>query len=1351
MENKTIRIRTTPNGGDKYIKTNISQDFDFIEILSLRITQEETYRKFCSDYGVIVGRVVINSGFGVPNAKVSVFVPLDAVDKNDPLIKGLYPYEILTDKNSDGIRYNILPKESETNNDCFTPIGTFPTKREVLDNDTMLGLYCKYYKFTTTTNYAGDFMLFGVPVGTHTVHVDADISDIGEASQRPYDLIRQGTPPKMFASPTKFKGGTNLDKLVQVKSANAGVNVQPFWGDTDNCEIGITRLDIDLNYSLIPAAIFVGSIYGDQQKHSVNQRCTPRGKLGEMCEQVTGPGSVEMIRKTVDNEIEQFDVEGGRLIDDDGTWAYQVPMNLDYVVTDEVGNIVLSQDPNIGIPTRASVRFKITMDETGGEGRLRTRAKYLVPNNPKDVSQVDYDFDSNTKDTSFKDLYWNKIYTVSNFITRYQPTNILSLTKVKRRGFTGMKNVDACAGDKTPFPFNKVNTQVNPIFFITCLFVKIIGFIIFLINYTLIYFLNKIIKFLKTLKFKINYVACITVTCATDDGDEYFAPGCHEDDPGRLEANPQPSRYCDDPEQHDCKKLSDQLVGWDKCMAFEAAKSSGMFQFDFYNDWVNGSLFSFLLKYKKRRKGREVFCEFDCADFVEDKNYSGVDGNNNGIPDNKCHNHILLDTCYVCTKEEVLSAFEDCQNKERDTFLREGLVKKYKNELYYAATSHDTNLKLFATDIICLGSVLNCDWQGFPKLQQHLVQTTYKIPPDINELGGPNNDDTQVITSGMVNLGGSTSGLFFDVNCVGLHVNSAQCLNIRHICEMYVDIDQAIENPLTGVVDEVADYVIGSNDINDDLGKEFRDSFLALNSASTSPNSFIIAPNGLTSDFNTQNTIEKYDFTRPDYNGLSNNGQDYLDFRGYPIGGTDYYSQPKHSFYMYFGILPGKTSLDKMNQRYFTPCVAVVRDSMLIEASATADTAINSGGTITFTIIGGNGPYTYTITGPSGYTSTGSVDSNPLNTNESDKVEITGLPQGSYTITAIDSIGTSATQTVVVGGKIPLNCYVSVTHNVTTNQSNDGEITIASVNGGKPPYGYILTNHLNAFISGAPNIQVPLTISNLGVDSSSGYTVMITDANGDTCVTTGLTISGPSAMTVTPSKTDVTCYNGFDGSITFTIEGGTGPYQIITTGPDGSTDEYNAYVASPLSAGVYQTTVIDSFGTTVSIQTTITSIGAKLAIVDSTIPIYQQCDPSNYTIRFKRTDGIVLNTEYSLDEGVTWTPTITQNNGDEYSFKVSKPLVTSSVMVRFSDTPTNDCYSNELTFNVGAMPLPYVSLTGSKTFNNNIYTVTGNGGLGVISVYAGLNGSGALLGVINGSFTTLPLSLKDSVGCTYNI
>ena len=70
---KSIRIHTTPGGDDKYVSLKIDQDFDFLEVLSIKIRQEEIYRQYCSDYGVLVGRVLLNDGFGAPNCKVSIF------------------------------------------------------------------------------------------------------------------------------------------------------------------------------------------------------------------------------------------------------------------------------------------------------------------------------------------------------------------------------------------------------------------------------------------------------------------------------------------------------------------------------------------------------------------------------------------------------------------------------------------------------------------------------------------------------------------------------------------------------------------------------------------------------------------------------------------------------------------------------------------------------------------------------------------------------------------------------------------------------------------------------------------------------------------------------------------------------------------------------------------------------------------------------------------------------------------------------------------------------------------------------------------------------------------------------
>ena len=97
----SYRIRTTP-GVDKSIKVLIDQEFEYIEILSLKILQEQIYTRQCSDYGVVVGRVSINNGFGIPNARISVFIPILPVDESNPIISSIYPYKSPNDKNDDG-------------------------------------------------------------------------------------------------------------------------------------------------------------------------------------------------------------------------------------------------------------------------------------------------------------------------------------------------------------------------------------------------------------------------------------------------------------------------------------------------------------------------------------------------------------------------------------------------------------------------------------------------------------------------------------------------------------------------------------------------------------------------------------------------------------------------------------------------------------------------------------------------------------------------------------------------------------------------------------------------------------------------------------------------------------------------------------------------------------------------------------------------------------------------------------------------------------------------------------------------------------------------------------------------
>ena len=125
---KSFRIRTKPGEDEGYLKVNVDlkQNFDFLEILSLKILQAGEYQDFCSEYGVVAGRVVINNGFGVPNVNVSIFVPIEADDADNPLITELYPYSQPTSdqRNNKGIRYNLLPNQQQTPNNGGVNLNT---------------------------------------------------------------------------------------------------------------------------------------------------------------------------------------------------------------------------------------------------------------------------------------------------------------------------------------------------------------------------------------------------------------------------------------------------------------------------------------------------------------------------------------------------------------------------------------------------------------------------------------------------------------------------------------------------------------------------------------------------------------------------------------------------------------------------------------------------------------------------------------------------------------------------------------------------------------------------------------------------------------------------------------------------------------------------------------------------------------------------------------------------------------------------------------------------------------------------------------------------------------------------
>ena len=530
----SFRIRTKP-GVDTSIKVLIDQEFEYLEILSLKVLQSQIYTRQCSDYGVIVGRVSVNNGFGIPNAKVSVFIPLDSADESNPVISDLYPYKSLIDLNEDGYRYNLLPYTKSHSG--HNPTGTFFTRQDVLTDPTLIEVFDKYYKYTTTTNNSGDYMIFGVPPGSQTIVLDVDLSDIGEFSLSPQDLVRMGIATPNQVAGVDFKSSTNLRELPQIISINKVITVEPLWGQPEICNLGITRTDFDLSseasVDIRPTSIFMGSIVSPINDDVVKRNCKPRVKSGAQCSLVAGPGEILAIRQTIFKDtdgyptLETIDLEeGGQVIDENGTWLLDVPMNLDYLITNEFGEQVISDDPKKGIPTKAKYRFKVKWNQSPSLSETVRRGYFLVPNireygwddssrdplsrssnaNYKEALKSysfsldwnDYaDIQSaiNCEDTFYL-MQYNKVYTVSQLIDQYRngsfPNQIISI-----------KNIldDACESDNNKFPTNDSVFRFDLIYFIFWIMLFLFRpiFIVLIPVVHILWFVLKVLAFVVTI------------------------------------------------------------------------------------------------------------------------------------------------------------------------------------------------------------------------------------------------------------------------------------------------------------------------------------------------------------------------------------------------------------------------------------------------------------------------------------------------------------------------------------------------------------------------------------------------------------------------------------------------------------------------------------------------------------------------------------------------------------------------------------------------------------------------------------------------------------------------------------
>ena len=236
---------------------------------------------------------------------------------------------------------------------------------------------------------------------------------------------------------------------------------------------------------------------------------------------------------------------------------------------------------------------------------------------------------------------------------------------------------------------------------------------------------------------------------------------------------------------------------------------------------------------------------------------------------------------------------------------------------------------------------------------------------------------------------------------------------------------------------------------------------------------------------------------------------------------------------------------------------------LIIPINATAVSCYNGSNAIaTANPNGGTSPYTY------------------LWSNGETTQTATGLSVGNHTVTVTDAVGCppeNATVTITQPNQI--NATGSIT-NVSCNSGGDGSITL-SVSGGNGDYTYLWSN-----------TQITQTASLL---VAGDYTVVITDSS-DCLAYFSYTIIEPSTiLTASLTITDVSCFNGNDGTATVSVIGGTPPYNYLWPNGISTTTLPN------LTAGLYSCTVTDANGCLSFAQGTV-SEPVLLTLTQSTTP-----------------------------------------------------------------------------------------------------------------------------------------------------
>ncbi|MBL4651301.1 MAG: gliding motility-associated C-terminal domain-containing protein, partial [Flavobacteriales bacterium] len=243
--------------------------------------------------------------------------------------------------------------------------------------------------------------------------------------------------------------------------------------------------------------------------------------------------------------------------------------------------------------------------------------------------------------------------------------------------------------------------------------------------------------------------------------------------------------------------------------------------------------------------------------------------------------------------------------------------------------------------------------------------------------------------------------------------------------------------------------------------------------------------------------------------------------------------------------------------------------------------------------------------------------------------DLVGAPAGSYTLTVTDANLCTISSGSVINEPNALIASIASSTDVSCNGFNDGNASL-STSGGTSPYSYLWT----------PSGQTNPTALNL---VAGIYSASVSDANG--CVVlVPLTITQPTALSITLNPTNPSCFGANDGSITSTVSGGGTSYGYVWSSVAITADIAN------LSGGAYVVTVTDNNGCIITATETLVE---PTELIITTTFTQSSCGQSDGTVTVNVLQGDPAYTFAWSDPANQTTPTATGLYAGNYVITVT--------------------------------------------------------------------------------------------------